>query len=198
VFLTDILYSTTAASTQGTTKYVVTHPEVMAKLVTEIDSFRAAGKLSDPIQYHEAVKMPYLSIVIKESLRLSPSVGAIFSRIVPSGGIHVLPGVYVPGGTIIGCNNWIIGRDKALYGDDAEEFKPERWLEKNYSEWEFSFGGGNRVCIGRNLALTQIYKVIPTLFGKFEVKMTKDWDSEKAKMLLYKKGLMLRLKERAF
>lgn len=169
-----------------------------AKLVAEIDSFRASGQLSDPIQYNEAVKLPYLNAIIKESLRLSPSIGSIFSRITPPSGLHVLPGVFVPGGAEIGCNNWIIGRDQSLYGEDAEEFKPERWLEKNYAEWEFSFGGGNRVCIGRNLALTEIYKFIPTLFGKFEVEMVKDWDSEKAGLFLFKQGLMLKMKERTF
>lgn len=89
--------------------------------------------------------------MVKEVLRLSPSIGLIFARKVPEGGVEVLPGVWVEGGYEVGINNWVVGRDKTLYGEDAEEFRPERWLEGEgrgrFAEFEFGFGGENRVYV---------------------------------------------------
>lgn len=59
---------------------------------------------------------------------MHPAVGLLLERLVPKGGAEV-EGVLLPEGTIVGMNPWVAARDKAVYGPDAYEFKPERWLE---------------------------------------------------------------------
>lgn len=135
---------TTAAYIQGASMYLLRHPAVLNRLVNELDS-------APPVSYADTLKLPYFQAVVKEVLRLSPSIGLIFARKVPEGGVEVLPGVWVEGGYEVGINNWVVGRDKTLYGEDAEEFRPERWLEGEgrgrFAEFEFGFGGENRVYV---------------------------------------------------
>jgi cytochrome P450 len=85
---------------------------------------------------------------------------------VPPGGDH-LGGHFVPGGTKIGVVQWSIGRNKALFGDDVEVYRPERWLgadEARRTEMErvteMIFGYGRWVCAGKAIAFMELSKVI--------------------------------------
>ena len=49
-------------------------------------------------------------------------------RVVPSSGL-TYEGHFIPEGTIVSVAHYVTHRDKAVYGDDAEAFRPERWLE---------------------------------------------------------------------
>ena len=66
--------------------------------------------------------------MIKEALRLHPGVSYPLERVVPDGGV-VLCGRFFPAGTVIGIHAWVIHRDKSIFSDDAETFRPERWLD---------------------------------------------------------------------
>lgn len=59
---------------------------------------------------------------------MHPTVGSPFDRVVPKGGA-VLNGQFIPGGTDIGITGWVTQRDKAVFGEDADFFRPERWIE---------------------------------------------------------------------
>ena len=65
-------------------------------------------------------------------MRLHPVTGFILERHVPPGGT-TLCSTYLPAGTVVGVNAWAIHRDKSIYGDDANAFRPERWLQESYS-----------------------------------------------------------------
>lgn len=65
--------------------------------------------------------------MINEALRIHPSTGTILERVVPYGGIE-LHGSHIPEGTIIGVNAWVINRNKDIFGEDVECFRPERWI----------------------------------------------------------------------
>jgi cytochrome P450 len=143
---------TTAMSILGCIGFLLRHPKVFAKLRKEIDAAYTEGRLpkdkSPP--YAELAKLPYLSAVVNETLRFSPSVGAAFTRRTPQQGVEILPGNFIPGGTEVGVNNWVIGRNTDLYGNDAEVFRPERWMEseektRQMKEYEFAFGHGARM-----------------------------------------------------
>jgi hypothetical protein len=64
-------------------------------------------------------------------------------RIVPEEGM-LLCGKFVPGGTSVGCSPYIVHRQKEAYGEDAEDFRPERWIEADRAEKEGGDGGETR------------------------------------------------------
>lgn len=66
--------------------------------------------------------------MIHEALRIHPSTGIILERCVPRGGIKI-HGTYLAENTIIGVNCWVINRNKDIFGEDVESFRPERWIE---------------------------------------------------------------------
>jgi len=112
---------------------------------------RMHGTFDDHISWNEGYKMKYLQACIKESMRIHPALGQILPRIVPAGGVH-LCGKYIPGGTEVGCNAWTVHRDRAVFGDDVDDWIPERWLDtneeklKDMERYNFVFGGGSRTC----------------------------------------------------
>jgi cytochrome P450 len=113
----------------------------------------------------EARVMPYLQAVIKEGLRVHPPVVGLMSKEVPEGG-DTFKGVYLPEGTKIGYCAWGIYRRRDIWGEDADEFRPERWLEASPDQLrlmegtiELVFGHGRWSCLGKNVALMELNKV---------------------------------------
>jgi cytochrome P450 len=136
---------TTATEFQAIMIDVLSNPQVYSKLITEID----AAPLSEIPTYDEALAhCPYYIACVKEAMRLCPAAPNMFPRVVAHGGLQ-LYGKFAPEGTEITCNPYITHRNKELYGEDAETFRPERWLEdpERATEWEkydFGFGYGTR------------------------------------------------------
>ncbi|KAK1914917.1 hypothetical protein P3342_010908 [Pyrenophora teres f. teres] len=164
---------TTAAAITAIVYYLMRTPSAYAKLTAEIDTASQAGLLSPIIQYHEAVGLPYLMACCKEGMRLHPSVGMTLPRQVPRGGC-VVAGEWFPEGTRIGVNAAVVQQDKSIFGNDADDFVPERWLGSQAAKMErymFQFGGGSRTCIGKNISLCEMYKVIPQLLRLFHLEL---------------------------
>ncbi|KAF3020091.1 hypothetical protein E8E14_003548 [Neopestalotiopsis sp. 37M] len=105
---------------------LVRNPAAYAKLRAEVDEKYIDGR-EDHLSFADAQSMPYLQAVIKEGLRLHPAGSLPLSRVVPQKGA-VISGKFFPRGTIVGINPWVAGRNTDVFGDDAEAFKPERWL----------------------------------------------------------------------
>jgi len=68
--------------------------------------------------------------VMKEAMRCHPGVSFPLERVVPEGGTNI-SGIHIGAGTIVGINAAVIHRDKTIFGDDADEFRPERWIESS-------------------------------------------------------------------
>lgn len=88
---------TTAITLSAIIYYLLKNQYALKKLREEIDEFARQGKISDPVTYQEAQKMPYLQAVIKEALRIHPATGQVLARIVPAEGA-VLAGNFFPEG----------------------------------------------------------------------------------------------------
>jgi cytochrome P450 len=85
----------------------------------------------------------------------------------------VIDGAYIPGGTEVTSHAYVVQRDRELYGEDAEVFRPERWLESKQKELEleskqFSFGMGSRICLGKDVALMELGKLLPEVSCSIE------------------------------
>ncbi|KAI0469329.1 cytochrome P450 [Xylaria cf. heliscus] len=163
--------------------YVAKHPLVQQKLYEEILEAIKEGKLSSPAKYSEAMTLRYVLAVTNEALRIHPSTGIILERRTPKGGV-ILHGQYIPEDTLIGVNPWVINRDKGIFGEDAHSFRPERWIDSDPKDLTrmrtnmFSFGGGARYCIGKNLAMMQLTKIIVELYRNFQITLAdpgKEW-----------------------
>lgn len=111
--------------------YLCKNPRCYNLVQDEIDRMEDSGDLSPIVTFAEANRMPYLQACMKEAMRLHPAVGMLLERIVPAEGFEIAPGIHLPAGTCIGINPWLPSRDKSVYGPDAEQFRPERWLEAN-------------------------------------------------------------------
>ncbi|KAF7846486.1 hypothetical protein BT93_L4250 [Corymbia citriodora subsp. variegata] len=104
--------------------------------------------------YEQLKQMKYVRWVLNESLRLFPVVPsnariAMNDTVLPvGGGDDEKSPVFVPKGTLVTYTVWSMHRRKDLWGEDAEEFKPERWQSARPG-WEYlPFNGGPRICIG--------------------------------------------------
>jgi cytochrome P450 len=119
---------TTAASLRAIFYYLCRTPLAHDRVLAELDEAIEGGRISDPVTFAEAQELKYFQAVVKEALRMHPAVGLLLERVVPRGGAEV-GGVWLAGGTVVGINPWVAARDKEVYGEDSEIFKPERWLD---------------------------------------------------------------------
>jgi len=104
------------------------HPEVREKLQVEIDdAVKREGLKGGLITYETARQLPYLQAVIKEVLRLFPIVAVQAPRCVPKGG-DTIAGYFFREGLIVGSNPWSTRTSTKYFGDDADVFRPERFL----------------------------------------------------------------------
>jgi cytochrome P450 len=154
--------------------YLMTNVVVYNKLQAEIDAGVRDGRISTPITFDEAKRLPYLQAVLLESMRMHPGISANFLKTVPPEG-DVLLGQEVPGGTYIAMNLWSLLRRKDLFGEDADTFRPERWMDdysgtKTTAEGEakraemakavdLNFGYGRYSCAGKTIALKELNKI---------------------------------------
>jgi cytochrome P450 len=172
-------FDTTAISLRAIFYYLLKNPSDMAILMEELRYQKEAGIFSRKdglVLYSEVRELPFLNAVIKEALRVHPAVGLMLERVVPSGGV-TLHGQFIPEGTVVGANAWVLHRDKQIFGDQPEIWRPQRWLEASKEQKRimenslFSFGAGTRACTGRNISYLEMYKVVPALLMRFEVRL---------------------------
>ncbi len=171
---------TTAISLSAIFYYLVQHPHVHSKLLAELDAAVADGTIESrpdkTVSWLEAQKLPYLDACIQESFRLHPAPGLILERVVPPQGMEILD-IFIPGGIIVGCNPWVVHRRSEIYGFDVDAFRPERWIDaepdklKEMKGAMLHFGAGARTCIGKNISLLEIYKVVPSFLRRFEIEL---------------------------
>ncbi|KAH8787243.1 cytochrome P450 monooxygenase-like protein [Hyaloscypha finlandica] len=150
--------------------HVVNNPEIYKKLRAELKT--AFPDFDSRLNFTELEKLPYLTGVVKEGLRLSFGVISRLARVVPEGGA-TFNGYPVSAGAAVSMSSWVLHQDPN-YFHKPQEFDPERWsnaspAEQRHMEKAFvPFGKGSRICVGMPLAYCEIYVTIAMLFHRFE------------------------------
>ncbi|XP_071498887.1 cytochrome P450 4V2-like [Diadema antillarum] len=170
-------HDTTATAMSWALYLVGRHPGVQARLHEEID--QVLGDTDRYVTSEDLGKMSYLSLVMKESLRLFPSVPAI-SRKLDSD--MILDGKLVPKVTDITLQIYSLHRDPEQF-PDPEKFDPDRFLPENsakrhpYAYVPFSAGGRN--CIGQKFALLEARVTLANLLRRFSFQSTQTIEETK-------------------
>jgi cytochrome P450 len=141
---------------------MVAFPEVQRRAQAELDAVVGRARLPT---FADAPQLPYVRAIIREVLRWRPSL--------PLGLPHAAAeddwyeGMFIPKGAKCIANIWQCNHDRAIFGDDADEFRPERHLGENgellpgpketIQEGHVSFGFGRRVCVGKHLANESLF-----------------------------------------
>lgn len=101
------------------------YARIQEEMITAVEDgiVPASGNIS----WSEAQNLPYFQACLKEAMRVRPAVGLNIVRMVPPEGAE-LDGHFFPGGVSVAVNGWVLHRDKATFGQDADVYRPERWL----------------------------------------------------------------------
>lgn len=187
---------TSATVLRAITLFAYTNPRVLSRVSEEIDKADAARLLSTPPEYEEVrLHVPYVSAMMRESLRLYPVVGSPMFRKVSRDGRNIC-GYYLPEDTEIGICHYPIGHNKAIFGEDADMFGPERWIadvdvetRRLRESGEVYFGSGAFMRTGRNVATLEVRKIATQLFRQLDVEVVnplKPWqDKDSLAMLVW-------------
>ncbi|KAJ0180167.1 hypothetical protein K1T71_004758 [Dendrolimus kikuchii] len=182
---------TSAVGTAFTTVMLSRHPDVQEKVYKEINEIY--GDSDRPIVTEDLLKMKYLEAVIRETIRLYPPVPLIVRRVdkdvtLPSGI------TLVKDCGIVVCI-WAINRNPDYWGDDALEFRPERFLNLTLKHpaafMTFSFGP--RGCIGYRYAMISMKTAVASIVRKYRIMPATPADSNgKHKPLRVKFDVMMK------
>ncbi|KAF2731316.1 putative P450 monooxygenase [Polyplosphaeria fusca] len=168
---------TTAGSFSSTLFQLTRSPRALATLRSEISRVcEETGAEDGKLSYRVSEKMPYLQACIKEGMRLFPIAGLSLFRDVGARGAD-LCGEHFPAGSEVGINLRIAHFNEDVWGLDAAEFRPERWLEsdgerlKLMNTYFMPFGLGSRTCIGKNISLLEMSKLLPPIVMGFDLEI---------------------------
>ena len=141
---------------------MIAFPEVQRRAQEELDAVVGRGRLPT---FADAPCLPYVCAIVKEILRWRPSL--------PIGPPHAATeedwyeGMYIPKGAMCIPNLWHCNHDRAVFGEDAAEFRPERHLDEHgellpgpvetYQAGHVGFGFGRRICVGKDLANESLF-----------------------------------------
>ncbi|XP_014554309.1 hypothetical protein COCVIDRAFT_39745 [Bipolaris victoriae FI3] len=136
-------------------------PDIWNKVKNELAQLK--GELPT---YDQLRDLKYIRYCINETLRLYPPVPsntrvAVRDTVLPrGGGPNGEDPIHVPSGGVVIYSVFAMHRRKDLFGQDAEEFRPERWDSRKFS-WEYiPFNGGPRICLGQQYAITEASLVL--------------------------------------
>ena len=155
----------TTATAMSWALYWIHHlPDVKEKLLHELKS------ITDPTDWMSIFRLPYLTAVCNETLRIHPVAMLTFPRVVVEP-VELLGYKLESNTIVIGCI-YLLHHREELY-PDAEQFKPERFLDRQFSPYEFMpFGGGVRRCVGEALAQFEMKIVLATILLNYDLELS--------------------------
>lgn len=106
------------------TDNLLAYPDTMEKLRQELEVAKVSRQYP---KWNEVRDLPYLDACVQEGARINPPFALPLERTVPTGGVTVM-GSYLPEGTLVGGNPYVVNRHEPTFGPRPEEWNPERWL----------------------------------------------------------------------
>ena len=171
-------HETTATSLAFALYWIHSQPGVHEKLLAELDSW------GETLDKNTILKLPYLNAVCSETLRFYPVAMLGLNRLVKAP-LSIAGYKFEPGTILTPCI-YLTHHREDLY-PDSQQFKPERFLEKQFSPAEYlPFGGGNRRCIGMAFALLEMKLVLATVLSNWNLEL-----AENTPVKPVRKGLLL-------
>jgi cytochrome P450 len=159
---------TTATALSWIVYNLCKHPVVLEKLMEEI---QITTSESNELTYDVIKGMKYANAVFAESLRLYPSVPKNIKTCLNE--IKLPSGVVIPAGAVAAHSAYAMGRCKTIWGETAEEFIPERWIDAAYTQFEYPvFNGGPRLCLGKTFAETQGVFALVSILKRYKIELT--------------------------
>ncbi|BDI15641.1 cytochrome P450 [Nostoc cf. commune SO-36] len=157
-------HETTAISLAWALYWIHYVPEVREKLLLELNSLDIAH--TDPATI---TQLPYLNAVCSETLRITPVTFFSFPRILKAP--MKFMGYDLPKGMMISPCIYLTHHRPDIY-PEPQRFQPERFLERQFSPYEFlPFGGGNRRCLGMAFALFEMKLVLATILSQYSLEL---------------------------
>ena len=157
-------HETTATAITWALYWVHHQPEIRNKLLEELDTL---GDSYDPMA---KTRLPYLTAVCFESLRIYPVLALNVPHVVREP-VELMGYQLSPGSKVI-ANIYLTHHRQDIY-PEPERFKPERFLERQFSAYEYlPFGGGSRRCIGAALAQLEMKLVLATILSHYQLALS--------------------------
>uniref|UniRef100_A0A1J3GJ33 Cytochrome P450 83A1 n=3 Tax=Noccaea caerulescens TaxID=107243 RepID=A0A1J3GJ33_NOCCA len=164
---------TAAAAVVWGMTYLMKYPKVMKKAQDEVrDYVREKG--STFVTEDDVKNLPYFKALVKETLRIEPVIPLLIPRCCIQD--TKIAGYDIPAGTTVNVNAWSLSRDEKEWGPNPDEFRPERFLEKEVdfkgTDYEFiPFGSGRRMCPGMRLGTAMLEVPYANLLLNFDFKL---------------------------
>lgn len=156
-------HETTASALSWALYWIDSLPEVKEKLLNELKTLPSDASFSD------IARLPYLNAVCLETLRIYPIAITPFPRVVKVP--MEIMGYQLEPGTLLLVSTYLTHQREDIY-PEPKKFKPERFLERQFSPYEYlPFGGSNRRCIGAAFAMYEMKLVLATILTSCELKL---------------------------
>ncbi|KAI0777579.1 cytochrome P450 [Trametes elegans] len=155
---------------------MIQHPEILERAQKEVDSVVGNSRLPT---FSDRPNMPYVDAIVSETLRLaSPAPLGLPRRITED---NVYKGMYIPKGTLVFGNNYLMARNEAIY-PEPDTFNPDRYLEEDLDEATakqrnprtYVFGFGRRLCPGQWLIDSSLWIAIASMISSFDIRKAVD------------------------
>lgn len=158
-------HETTATALSWALYLIATHPDMRHRLEAELSS--VLGERVPTVA--DLAQLPYLSMVVDETLRLYPPVWGFPRDAVAE---DTIGGYHIPAGSTVFLSPFITHRHPAFW-DNPEAFDPERFTPEQVAQRPkfayMPFGGGPRLCIGKHLALLELQLGIAMIAQRYHL-----------------------------
>jgi cytochrome P450 len=187
-------HETSAHSLAWTCWLLAEHPDIEAKLVSEIESVLGGRSPT----YEDLANLKYTEAILLEAMRLYPAAWLLAREAVQD---CEVAGYQIKAGETIFMSPWVMHRDSRFF-EQPEVFNPSRWsgdfIKHVHPCVYFPFGQGPRMCIGKSFAMMEMILILASIFQKFHMKLIPGQNVEvNPSMTLYpKNGIQIVLKKR--